>query len=62
MYGFTNKLSIRWYETFLMLLLVTQGATLIAVGWGIDPDPTPPTQWGVSWDQYVILIIFSFYT
>jgi hypothetical protein len=45
-----------------MLLLVLHAATLIAVGWGVDPNPSPPTQWGVSWEQYVLLVIFSFYT
>lgn len=46
----------------MMLLLVLHGVTLLIVGWGVDPNPEPPSQWGVSWDQYVLLTIFSCYT
>ena len=55
-------LFVRWFETLAMLLLLLHGTTLLIVGWGSNPNPEPPKEWGVTWDQYVLLAIFSCYT
>lgn len=45
-----------------MFIIALHGIVLLAVGWGTDPNPEPPSSWGQSWDQYVIFCIFCFYT
>lgn len=52
----------RWFETFIMLLIVLHGIVLLVVGWGSNPFPVPPNQWTPTWDQIILLVIFSFYT
>ncbi|CEP08594.1 hypothetical protein [Parasitella parasitica] len=59
---FASILYCKWFETFVMFLIVLHGTVLLVVGWGANPFPTPPSQWTPSWDQIILLIIFSFYT
>jgi hypothetical protein len=56
------NISFRWFEALMMLFIVLHGCTLLAVGWGTNPFPTPPSKWTPTWDQVVLLVIFSFYT
>ncbi|KAI7862921.1 Ion transport protein-domain-containing protein [Spinellus fusiger] len=52
----------KWTETLIMLLITLHGSVLLAVGWGEDHNPVPPSQWGVTWYQPILLIIFCCYT
>ncbi|CAO0803366.1 unnamed protein product [Mucor circinelloides] len=45
-----------------MLLIVLHGTVLLVVGWGSNPFPEPPNRWTPTWDQIILLVIFSFYT
>lgn len=58
----SNVPPCRWFETFIMLLIVLHGTVLLVVGWGSNPFPEPPNQWTPTWDQIVLLVIFSCYT
>ncbi|OAD72147.1 hypothetical protein PHYBLDRAFT_147120 [Phycomyces blakesleeanus NRRL 1555(-)] len=57
-----NVLCWKWTETLIMMLIALHGSVLLAVGWGTDPNPKPPSQWGVQWNQFVLLGIFCCYT
>ncbi|CAO3642477.1 unnamed protein product [Cunninghamella blakesleeana] len=57
-----NMLSWKWTETLVMLIIVLHGCILISSGWDSDPDSQPPFTWGETWQQYVVLVIFCFYT
>ncbi|KAI7905468.1 Ion transport protein-domain-containing protein [Cokeromyces recurvatus] len=59
---FAKILFWKWFETFIMLLLVLHGTVLLVVGWGSNPYPNPPSEWTPTWDQIVLLVIFSLYT
>ncbi|KAG1470308.1 hypothetical protein G6F56_002758 [Rhizopus delemar] len=52
----------RWMETFIMCLILIHGTVLFIVGWGSDPFPNPPSEWGQEWSQYVLFVIFIIYT
>lgn len=46
----------------MMLVIAAHGIVLLVVGWGSNPEPEPPSHWGETWDQFVLLGIFCFYT
>ncbi|KAI9323588.1 Ion transport protein-domain-containing protein [Dichotomocladium elegans] len=52
----------RWTESIVMLVIAAHGIVLFADGWGQIENPTPASQWGQNWHQYVLLVIFCFYT
>lgn len=46
----------------MMFIIALHGVVLLAVGWGNNYMPEPPTRWGQTWDQYVLLGIFCIYS
>lgn len=46
----------------MMLVIALHAAVLLAVGWGTTSTPEPPQEWGQTWDQFVLLAIYIFYT
>ncbi|KAI9485974.1 MAG: Ion transport protein-domain-containing protein [Benjaminiella poitrasii] len=59
---FAKILCWKWFETFFMSLIVLHGTVLLVIGWGSNPFPNPPSEWTPTWDQIILLIIFSLYT
>ncbi|KAF7724875.1 calcium channel protein [Apophysomyces ossiformis] len=60
--GLARMLCWKWTETVIMLLIALHAIVLLIIGWGSDEKPEPPNTWGETWDQYVLLGIFSCYT
>ncbi|CAO3660618.1 unnamed protein product [Umbelopsis ramanniana] len=51
-----------WLETLIMVIIALHAIVLFIVFWGSNQNPTPPTSFGETWDQYAIMAIFCFYT